>query len=156
MGSNSQGFEKVCLQCRRVFHICLACDRGHWCCSVSCRREARKSSQRRASRAYRKTEQGKENSRKNQRAYRQRRQRLKKSVSHQSPLMIAMPVKVTPQTILEETHHAESSPKPQGRGMHCGVCNRVISFLTSYSGFARRRSPRGGMRRCSPQKPRPK
>lgn len=151
MDPKNPGFQRTCHHCSEIFHICTDCDRWHWCCSEYCRLEARKASSRRASRLYRSSEKGKESSRKNQRAYRLRNLRQKKSVSHHSPAPLAMPVKLSPQAILEEKHLAESTPSdPNPAVACCRICARPVNFLISYAGFVRKRRPQRRLKHASP------
>ena len=59
-------------ECRAMFFICQACDRGQRYCGADCRRLARQSQRREASRRYTQSREGRFNHRLNQRAYRRR------------------------------------------------------------------------------------
>ena len=147
MDPKNPGFQRTCHHCSEIFHICTDCDRWHWCCSEHCRLEARKASWRKASSLYRQSEKGKENSRKGQIAYRLRKRRQKKSVSHQSPAPLAMPVKLSPQPFFEEKRLAEPPPsKPSTTVARCRICAKPINFLISYAGFVRKRRPQRGVK----------
>jgi len=77
------GFRRRCDSCSSWFFICQACDRWHWYCSERCAKQARRCSQRRASRTYRQTDRGREANRKSQKKHRDKVCK-EKSVSHHS------------------------------------------------------------------------
>ena len=68
-------------ECRQVFFLCSACDRGRRYCGSACSRLARTESVREAGRRYQRTRDGRHAHAARQAAWRQRRQK----VTHQSP-----------------------------------------------------------------------
>jgi hypothetical protein len=59
--------------CRRVFTICVSCDRGQRYCDASCRAKARREQRRNANRRYQQSDEGREAHRRCQRRYRDQR-----------------------------------------------------------------------------------
>ncbi len=69
--------------CLTMFFLCRSCDRGQQYCSDSCRRLARLTQQREASRRYCQSAEGRFNHRLNQRAYRRRLAQARSGVTDQ-------------------------------------------------------------------------
>ena len=61
-----------CASCRKLFHICRPCDRGHGYCSQACRLRQRRQQCRAANRRHQQSPEGRADHRDRQRAYRKR------------------------------------------------------------------------------------
>lgn len=80
---SNPGYRRKCPLCSTWYFICAPCDRWHWYCSSPCKSQARKVSQEKATRKYRRGGRGKKANREGQARHRARK-RAKKRVIYQS------------------------------------------------------------------------
>ena len=80
---SNPGYRRKCPLCSSWYFICAPCDRWHWYCSTPCKSQARKASQDKATRKYRRAGRGKKANREAQARHRARK-RAKKRVIYQS------------------------------------------------------------------------
>jgi len=132
-------------ECRKRFHICRSCYRGHCYCSRRCRKIARRRQLKAASLRYYESPEARQDRSDRQRAWRER-QKSRVARSHNdsvmyqgSNLFLAMAVSVChrifnlQRAILEEktrTWHASDPPR-------CIICGRVSRLVNPF--FIKRR-----------------
>lgn len=128
-----------CLRCHSPIVICHRCDRGQRYCALGCSKKARVVSQKRASKKYQATRQGRFNNAARQRRFRARQ---KQKVTHHSSLQIPHYAVLTRQL---------SAPKrPPERPKHtatirCHHCGEVCSPFLRHD-FIRHRARRNNLR----------
>ncbi|MCY1078989.1 hypothetical protein [Archangium lansingense] len=120
-------------ECRQVFFLCSACDRGHRYCGPPCSRRARAESMRAAGARYQRTRDGRHAHAARQAAWRERR---RQKVTHQSPAAAAqtasVPVAPAPAATQVAAEPSAARPLPHAPPPSipaCTWCGRQSPFL---------------------------
>ncbi|WP_309895929.1 hypothetical protein [Archangium sp.] len=124
-------------ECRQVFFLCSACDRGRRYCGSACSRRARTASVREAGRRYQRTRDGRHAHAARQAAWRQRQK-----VTHQAPPPGAPEATVAPEptgpAMEADTQVGSARPLPHAPPSlpTCASCGRTSPF-TRHTTLAR-------------------
>lgn len=115
-----------CARCHALTIVCRSCDRGQRYCPSACRVQARRDSQRRASRQYQKTRRGRHANAERQRRYRERQ---RNKVTHQGSFDSGSPA-VLPGRANKVADASSVVRQVKYPALHCHFCPKTYnSFL---------------------------